>query len=83
MHGRLVGGGVAGNAAGVFAINFGLRLSEQALLRRLRRRLSVRVGFEQQRSSDGCGGEHESSTGAPQPALPRTGAIRRAACKSR
>jgi hypothetical protein len=55
MHGRLVGAGVAGNAASVFAVNFGLRLAEQALLRLLRGGLSVRATFEQQRGGDGAG----------------------------
>jgi len=82
MHGGLVSAGVAGNATGVFAADLGLGLAEQALLRRLRWRLRARAVFEQQGSSDGSGGEYESSTGAPQPALPRTGTVRRAACKS-
>ena len=47
MHGRLVGGGVAGNATGVLTIHFGLGLSEQALLL-----LRGRLGCENAPSSN-------------------------------
>jgi hypothetical protein len=78
MHGRLVGGGVAGNATGVFTIDVGLGLAEQALLL-LRGRLGMRAAFEQQRSRDACGQHEKDDEPALCTALSRCGAAQRTA----